>query len=69
MQKKGVVLIVSLVVMAVLLVLSGAYFSGLLTEKRAADTERAVLQALGLAEAGAGHGLSELRKGAHRYKK
>ena len=62
MRKKGVVLIISIVFMAVLLVLAGAYFSGLLTEKKAADTERIVLQALHLAEAGANHGLSELRK-------
>jgi hypothetical protein len=64
MQKnnKAVVLVISLVFMTVLLVLTGAYFSGLLVEKRAVDTERAVLQALNLAEAGANHGVSELRK-------
>lgn len=62
MRKKGVVLVISLVILAVLLVLTGAYFSGLLTEKRAADNERFVLQALGLAEAGANHAQSELRE-------
>lgn len=62
MTNKGVVLVVSLVVMAVLLVLTGAYFSSLITEKRAVDTERVVLQTLHLAEAGANHGLAELRE-------
>lgn len=61
-NKKGVVLIISLMVIAVLLVLVGVYLSGLLTEKRAADTEEFVLQALNLAEAGAGHGQAELRE-------
>lgn len=62
MQNKGVVLVISLAVMAVLLVLTGTYFSSLFTEKRAADTERSVLQALGLAEAGNSHAVAELRK-------
>jgi hypothetical protein len=61
MDKKGIILVISLVVIAILLVLTGAYFSGLFTEKRSADTEKFVLQALGLAEAGANQGLSELR--------
>lgn len=61
-QNKGIVLVISLVVMAALLVLTGAYFSSLLTEKRAADNERSLLAALGLAEAGANHALAELRK-------
>ena len=62
MAKKGVVLIVSMVVMAMVLILTGVYFSGLLTEKRSADAEKFVIQALGLAEAGANHGISELRE-------
>lgn len=61
-DKKGIVLIISLMVMAVLLVLTGVYFSGLLTEKKAADTEGFVLQAFELAEAGANHAQSELRE-------
>ncbi len=61
-QNKGIVLVISLVVMAVLLVLTGAYFSSLLTEKRAADNERSLLAALGLAEAGSNHAVAELRK-------
>ncbi|MFA6217359.1 MAG: DUF4900 domain-containing protein [Candidatus Omnitrophota bacterium] len=62
MNKKGVVLIISMVIMAVLLVLTGVYFTGLMTEKRATDRQEFVLQALNLAEAGANHGLSELRE-------
>lgn len=62
MNRKGVILVVSLVVTAVLLVLTGAYFSGVVTEKTSADSERFVLQALGLAEAGASHAVAELRE-------
>ncbi|MFA5117914.1 MAG: DUF4900 domain-containing protein [Candidatus Omnitrophota bacterium] len=62
MNKKGVVLIISMVVMAVLLVLTGVYFTGLMTEKRATDRQEFVLQALNLAEAGANHALAELRE-------
>jgi hypothetical protein len=62
MNKKGVVLFISLIVIAVLLVLTGTYFSSLLTEKRSSDFEGFVLQALGLSEAGANHAQSELRK-------
>ncbi len=62
MQNIGIVLVISLVVMAVLLVLTGAYFSSLITEKRAADNERSLLAALGLAEAGSNHAVAELRK-------
>jgi len=62
MARKGVVLIIALMVMAVILVLIGAYFSSLFTEKRVVDNERFVLQALGLAEAGLNHAQSELRE-------
>lgn len=62
MKKKGIILFVTMFVLAILLVLTGAYFSGLLTEKKAADTEEYVLQALTLAEAGANHAHSELRE-------
>lgn len=62
MNKKGVILVLSLVVMTVLLILTGVYFSGLITEKKAADTEEFVLQALNLAEAGSAHALQELKK-------
>ncbi|MFH1413675.1 MAG: DUF4900 domain-containing protein, partial [Candidatus Omnitrophota bacterium] len=41
---------------------TSVYFSSLMTEKRGVDTEEYVLQALALAEAGASHGLSELRE-------
>lgn len=62
MNSKGVVLVISMIVMAILLVLTGVYFSGLMTEKMSVDTERFVLQALGLAEAGTSHALSELNE-------
>lgn len=61
-NKRGIVLIISIAIMAVVLVLVAAYFSNLLTEKRAADTEKFVLQRLNLAEAGASHALAELNK-------
>lgn len=62
MEKRGIVLVLSLIVIAIILILTGVYFSSLLTEKRSTDNERYLLQALGLAEAGADHGQSELRK-------
>ncbi len=62
LDKKGVVLVIALMIMVVLLVLTAVYFSGLLTEKKSADTEEFVMQALGLAEAGANHALAELRE-------
>jgi hypothetical protein len=62
MRKKGIVLFISLIVMTVLLILTGAYFSSLLTEKKSADNEEFVLQSLSLAEAGANHAKSELRE-------
>lgn len=61
-NKKGVVLAIAMVIMAVLLVLTGAYFSSLITEKSSMDREKFVLQALGLAEAGVNQGVSELRE-------
>ncbi|MEK6727595.1 MAG: DUF4900 domain-containing protein [Candidatus Omnitrophota bacterium] len=61
-NKRGVVLVVSLIVMTILLVLTGVYFLSLMTEKKSADSEEFTLQALGLAEAGANQGVSELRK-------
>lgn len=61
-SRKGLVLIISMVVLAIVLILTGVYFSGLLTEKRSADSEKFVAQALGLAEAGVNHGVSELRE-------
>jgi len=61
-NKRGVVLVISLIVMTVILVLTGVYFLSLMTDKRSADSEGFTLQALGLAEAGANQGVSELRK-------
>lgn len=62
MAKRGIVLVVAMIVLSVVLILTGVYFSGLLTEKKSADTEKCVLQALEFAEAGANHAVSELRK-------
>lgn len=61
-RKKGVVMLITLMVMAVLLILTGVYFTTLLTEKRSADSESKVMQALSFAEAGAYHALAELRR-------
>lgn len=61
-SRKGIVLVISLVMISIVLVLTGMYSSGLLVEKRAADTEKLVLQGLALAESGANHGQSELRE-------
>lgn len=61
-RDKGVVLVISLMVMSVLLVLVGAHFSGLLTEKRSADVEEYLLQAISLAESGASQAQAELRQ-------
>lgn len=60
-HRRGVVLLISAVFMAVLLVLISIYFSGLMTEKKSSDVEKFVLQTLSLSEAGANHGLAELR--------
>lgn len=62
MGKKGIVLALSLVLMMILFILTGVYFTGLMTEKRGADTEKYVIQALGLTEAGGNHAYAELRK-------
>jgi len=61
-KQKGVVLMVALVIMGILLVVTGAYFSSNITEKKAVDVQKALTQALNLAEAGANQGISELRK-------
>lgn len=61
-NKRGIILVVSLMIMSVLLVLTGTYFSSLLTERRSADAEKFILQALELAEAGGSHAQSELRE-------
>jgi hypothetical protein len=62
MKNRGVILIITCVVISVLLVLTAVLFSGLFTQKRSVDTQKFSLQALGLAEAGGNHALSELRK-------
>ena len=62
MGKKAIVLFIALVIMAIFLIATSAYFSGLVAEKRITDNQRFVLQALWLADTGANHGLSELRE-------
>ncbi len=62
LNKKGIVLIISMLVMTVVLILTGVYFSSLLTEYRSVDTEKSYLQALGVAEAQVNYGLCELRQ-------
>jgi hypothetical protein len=64
-KRKGIVLVVALMVLATMLILISVYFTGLITEKRSVDTERYVLQALNLAEAGASQAKSELYKRIH----
>lgn len=62
MNKRGIVLVIAMVVMAVVLVILGAHFSSLLTEKKSADTELLNFKALNLAEAAGNHALTELRE-------
>jgi hypothetical protein len=61
-NEKGVVLIISMMVIAVVSVLTGVYMSGLVTEKRSYDTERNVVQALNLAEAAGNLAFAEMNK-------
>lgn len=60
-NKKGVVLLITSIVMAVILVAITAYFSVLLSEKKASDMEKGTLQGLGLAEAGISHSIVDLK--------
>ena len=61
MNKKGVVLAITMVVLAILLVLTVAYFSSLIQENKVMSIQKAGAQSLLLAEAGANHALSELK--------
>lgn len=61
-DKKGIVLVITCIVVTILLVLTSVLFSSLLTEKRAVDVNKDALQALNLAETGGSHALAELRK-------
>ena len=58
---RAVLLLIVTLVMMVLSVLTGVYLSSLVTEKRSVDDERFVSQAIGLAESGANHAVSEMR--------
>jgi hypothetical protein len=61
-NEKGILLVIASVIMAVVSVLTGVYLSSMVSEKRGVDTERYVLQAVSLAEAGADMAMAELRK-------
>ncbi|MDD5431986.1 MAG: DUF4900 domain-containing protein [Candidatus Omnitrophica bacterium] len=60
-NKKGMVLIISLLLITGILILVGAYFSNILSESRYARVEKAVIQAQNLADAGAANAYAELR--------
>ncbi|HNQ50210.1 MAG TPA: DUF4900 domain-containing protein [Candidatus Omnitrophota bacterium] len=60
-NERGVLLIISMVVMVVLAVLTSVYLMTIVTEKHSTDSERFVIQAVHLAEAGANHAWAEMR--------
>ncbi len=60
-DERGVLLIISMVVMVVLAVLTSVYLMTVVTEKHSTDTERFVIQAVHLAEAGANLAWAEMR--------
>jgi len=61
-NQKGFILIVSALAVMVVLGLSAVFFLRSVGEKRVVDVEKFIMQAEFLAEAGANHGLSELKK-------
>jgi len=60
MDKKGIILVISLAIMAILLILTGSFFFTLISESTFVNTEKYTVQGLGLAEAGANHARSAL---------
>ncbi|MFZ2384623.1 MAG: DUF4900 domain-containing protein [Candidatus Omnitrophota bacterium] len=60
--KKGIVLAVTLVVIAAILVATAVYYSSMVNEKSSGEISRYVSQAAYLAEAGLNHGVSEIRE-------
>ncbi|MCM8819467.1 MAG: DUF4900 domain-containing protein [Candidatus Omnitrophica bacterium] len=68
-KRKSIVLVILVIVIVVLSIITGAYFSYLISEKKSVDTERLILQALNLAEAGVNHTIVELKKGVPRVLK
>ncbi len=60
-MKKAVVLVMSCIVAVILLVLTSAFMSGVISEKYFADNEKRLVQAINISEAGVNHGLEELR--------
>src|SRR3989338_8734957 len=61
-RNKGVVLVAAYLIIAVLLVLGGAFIVRSLAEKKAADSQRTLVQALNIAEAGLEESLYNLRQ-------
>ena len=59
MHKKGIILVLSLVIMAILLILTGSFFFGLISESGFINREKYIVQVMGLAEAGASRARSE----------
>ncbi|MFA5156020.1 MAG: DUF4900 domain-containing protein [Candidatus Omnitrophota bacterium] len=62
MGRKGIVLVISLAVMAVLLILTGSFFFSLISESGFVNREKYIVQAVALAEAGASHARAELNR-------
>ncbi len=60
--KKGIVLAVTLVIIAAILVATAVYYSSMVNEKSSGEISRYVSQAVYLAEAGLNHGVSEMRE-------
>jgi len=60
--KKGIVLAVTLVIIAAILVATAVYYSSIVNEKSSGEISRYVSQAAYLAEAGLNHGVSEMRE-------
>ncbi len=61
-KNSGVVLALSLVILLILLILTGAFFWGTISESKSVNTERALFQALNLAEAGANYAQNQLKQ-------
>lgn len=62
-NNKGIILIVSYIVIAVLTILGAAFISRSMSETRIAERERNFIQALYIAEAGIDYGIDRLRNG------
>lgn len=61
-NNRGVVLALALVILLILLVLTGAFFWGAISENKSVNAERGLFQALNLAEAGANYAQNQLKQ-------